>query len=235
MANKKAPGFVLEKDQKEIIDELTNEEAGIIFKAIFEYEETKEIPKLDKTLRIVFKQFKIRLDNYDEAYEQRCLKNKENVEKRWAKYKEENDTVVYDGIRANTNYTNKREREIKINKIKINKREGKENKEKEVASQPPTQSTTAPTLEKIISFGASLGVDEYYCTKFFNHYQENGWRNGQGNLIDDWQSVFNNWVNNDLKKGNIKKLPGWFGKEIKKEEYADNEVNEIEELLAEFK
>lgn len=112
MAKKNQPAFLLQKDQKEIIDELTNEEAGIIFKAIYEYEETKEVPKLDKTLRIVFKQFKVKLDSYDDAYEEKCLKNKENIEKYWKSLKE--NTTEYDGIRSNTMATNK----IKENKIK---------------------------------------------------------------------------------------------------------------------
>ena len=81
MAKKKQQAFLLPKEMKSIVDELDNEEAGIILKAIYEYEETKEEPKLEKTLKIVFKQFKMKLDAYDEAYKEKCLKNKENIEK----------------------------------------------------------------------------------------------------------------------------------------------------------
>ena len=37
MAKKEQVAFLIQKDQKEIIDELDNEEAGIIIKAIYEY------------------------------------------------------------------------------------------------------------------------------------------------------------------------------------------------------
>ena len=37
MAKKKQLAFLLQKDQKPIVDELTNEEAEISFKAIYEY------------------------------------------------------------------------------------------------------------------------------------------------------------------------------------------------------
>ena len=91
---KNAPGFILEKDQKIIIDELSNEEAGIIFKAIYEYEATKEEPLLDKTLKIVFKQFKVKLDFYDEKYNTTCETNRKNIQNYWNKV---NDTNEYDG------------------------------------------------------------------------------------------------------------------------------------------
>lgn len=232
MAEKKAPGFILEKSQKEIFDELTNEEAGIILKAIFEYEETKKVPKLEKTLRIVFKQIKIKLDNYEKAYEERCLKNKENVEKRWAKYKEENDTNEYDRIRANTNYTNINKNKIKENKNKIKERENIEREDEINGAVAPT--THTPTLNEIISFGRSLGLDEDYCKKFFNNYESTGWRAGK-NRIENWKAKLEQWASEDFKNAKLKKMPEWFNKEIKKTDVNISEKNEMEELLSGFK
>lgn len=116
MAKKKRPCFLLERDQKEIVDELDNEEAGLIFKAIYEYETSGKEIKLDKSLRIVFKQFKVKLDFYDKEYEIKCEKNKKNIEEYWNKVKNTNE---YDGIQSNTMATNKNK--IKKNKIKKNK------------------------------------------------------------------------------------------------------------------
>jgi len=110
----KSPGFVLERDQKTIIEELTNEEAGIIFKAIYEYETTKQEPKLDKFLRIVFKQFKIKLDFYDNAYLQKCLTNKENAEKRW----QNKNANACDRMQMDAN--KRKENKNKLNKNKLN-------------------------------------------------------------------------------------------------------------------
>lgn len=116
MAKKRRSCFLLERDQKEIIDELDNEEAGIIFKAIYEYETSGKEIELNKSLRIVFKQFKVKLDFYDEEYEQKCEKNKQNIQEYWDKIKNTNE---YDGIQSNTMATNKNK--IKENKIKKNK------------------------------------------------------------------------------------------------------------------
>ena len=174
MAKKKQLAFLLQKDQKPIVDELTNEEAGIIFKAIYEYEETKKEPKLDKTLRIVFKQFKVKLDMYDEAYEDKCLKNKKNIEKYWSKIK---DTTEYDGIQSNTMATNKR----KENKIK-------ENKNSECSDNKIYSRNTPPTTPtQVFEFCLSIFPDciksnlEESCNSFFYHYDSINWKD-----IENW-------------------------------------------------
>ena len=108
--------FLIEKNQKEIIDELSDEEAGIIFKAIFEYVETKKTPNLEKTLKIVFKQFKQKLDFFEEKYQQKCLKNKENIEKYWKEKKgKKDDTNVNERIQSYTNvYKIKEKEKVKV-------------------------------------------------------------------------------------------------------------------------
>ena len=214
---KRQPAFLLPMDQKEIIDELDNEEAGIIFKAIYEYELTKEEPKLNKILKLVFKQFKVKLDNYDNAYEEKCLKNKENIQKYWEEKKSSSNE--YERIRSNTNVYKIKENKNKENKIKINKNESKENNIKEYIkdnikeikednknkSERKKESmrgnivaiATTPTLELISSYGAELGIDKNYCERFFNHYESIGWVTGTGQKIKNWKLIFKNWVMKD--------------------------------------
>lgn len=192
MAKKKQLAFLLQKDQKPIVDELTNEEAGIIFKAIYEYEETKKEPKLDKTLRIVFKQFKVKLDMYDEAYKDKCLKNKENIEKYWSKMK---DTTEYDRIQSNTMATNKR----KENKIKENKNSECSDNKIYSKNAPPTTPT------QVFEFCLSIFPDciksnlEESCNSFFYHYDSINWKG-----IENWQSKAQWWMRKDIKDGKIK-------------------------------
>ena len=200
---KNAPGFILEKDQKIIIEELSNEEAGIIFKAIYEYETTKEEPLLDKTLKIVFKQFKVKLDFYDEKYNTTCETNRKNIQNYWNKV---NDTNEYDRIRSNTMATNKiKEKKSKVNKIKENKNKKENinninniNKSERDQSFTPTAS---PTLAEIYNYACSLDInDKDYCEKFYNHYESIGWVNGTGREIKNWKLVFNNWLKKDNKQ-----------------------------------
>lgn len=211
---KKQPAFLLPMDQKEIIDELDNEEAGIIFKAIYEYEVNKKEPKLNKMLKIIFKQFKVKLDNYDNAYEEKCLKNKENITKYWEEKKNSNE---YERIRSNTNVykikEKKRKENINKNKIKENIKDNininikekeinnnKSERKKESMRENIVAIATTPTLEIISSYGAELGIDKDYCERFYNHYESIGWVNGTGQQIKNWKLIFKNWINKDHKQ-----------------------------------
>ena len=189
MAHKKQPAFLLPKNKKEIIDDLSDEEAGIIFKSIYQYEHDKTTPKLDKFLTMIFKQFRIELDENDKKYEETCLKNKENIENYWKKKKE--DTTEYDRIRSNTMATNKiKEKKIKENKIKINK-----NSECVINNTEPSAQTHTPTLEEVIDFGTKLGMKKQTCKKFYSYYSANNWNN-----VVNWQAKLEYWFMGDEEK-----------------------------------
>lgn len=53
--------FILYTDQKEAVDELSDEDAGKLFKAIYEYNKTNKI-KVEGMLKVIFMQFKVFLD-----------------------------------------------------------------------------------------------------------------------------------------------------------------------------
>ena len=62
--------FILYLEQKAIFDELDNEEAGMLIKAIFEYQSTGESPNLDKSLKLAFIPFKNSLDRNESKWEE---------------------------------------------------------------------------------------------------------------------------------------------------------------------
>ena len=189
------PAFLLPIDQKEIVDELDNEEAGRIFKAIYEYEVNKKEIDLPKTLKIVFKQFKVKLDNYDGAYEEKCQRNRENIRKYWEKKK--SNTNEYERIRTNTNVYKIKENKRKENKIKENKRK----REREYIYR-------TPTLTEVINYSLELNISKEYGEMFFNHYEAIGWVNGTGQRIKNWKLVFKNWIvqDNNKQSSSITKL-----------------------------
>lgn len=96
--------FILYVDQKELIDTLSDSEAGKLLKAIFEYETTQKLPKLSKTLNLVFIPIKNALDRNREKYEKACERNKKNISKRWNKENTKN-TSGKNGIKNNTKNT----------------------------------------------------------------------------------------------------------------------------------
>lgn len=96
--NKKS--FLIYKDSLAVLDELTDEQAGQLFKAIKAYHEGQEIG-LDFGLRMAFFSFKAQFKRDEDKYKAISEKNKENVLKRW------NNTSVNDRIPANTTNTDK--------------------------------------------------------------------------------------------------------------------------------
>ena len=96
--------FILYLEQKQIFEMLTDEEAGQLIKAIFEYEDTGQIVLLDRSLQIAFLPIRNVLDRNKEKYEKVVERNKKKLEKRWNKEDTKN-TTGKNGIPKNTKNT----------------------------------------------------------------------------------------------------------------------------------
>lgn len=75
--------FILYQKQKEIFNILTDNQAGKLIKAIFEYEENQQIPNLSGQTNMAFIAIKQELDQNRTKYIEKCKKNKENAKQRW--------------------------------------------------------------------------------------------------------------------------------------------------------
>lgn len=81
MGNKKS--FILHLDTLSILDEITDEQAGQLFKLIYEYHNPKE-PKetqITQVVKLIFHPFKVQFDRDLRSYESVCDRNKSNGEK----------------------------------------------------------------------------------------------------------------------------------------------------------
>lgn len=96
--------FLLKKAQREVFNNLSNEDAGLLIKGILEYVNTGD-SKLDGYLKIIFIPIKNDIDKNEEQYAKICEKRKNAINKRWEKEKEDiqEDTNVYENIQENTN------------------------------------------------------------------------------------------------------------------------------------
>ena len=212
MATKK--GFLLLNNQIEIIETLTDEQAGQLLKAFYDYNLGKEI-KLNGLMLTVFSNFKIVFDENEQKYQETCEKNKKNIENYWKRVKEQN-TNEYDRIQSNTNvYERKRMNTMATNinintnknintnlntNINLNENNNNININKSERDQSFTP-TASPTLAEIYNYACSLDInDKDYCEKFYNHYESIGWVNGTGREIKNWKLVFNNWLKKDNKQ-----------------------------------
>lgn len=213
MASKK--GFLLLNNQIEIIETLTDEQAGQLLKAFYDYNLGKEI-KLNGLMLTVFSNFKIVFDENEQKYQETCEKNKKNIENYWKRVKEQN-TNEYDRIQSNTNvYERKRMNTMATNinintnkNINTNLNENNKNINNNIKSERDQSftPTASPTLAEIYDYACSLDInDKDYCEKFYNHYESIGWVNGTGREIKNWKLVFNNWLKKDNKQNDRREI-----------------------------
>lgn len=113
MAKKKS--FILYNDYIKHIGKLSDEEAGKLFKAIFDYVNEGKLPDLDGMAAMAFSFIANQLDTDLQKYEETCKKRSENIKKRWEKANasqkaaentsDTKDTNEYNCIFCNTNDT----------------------------------------------------------------------------------------------------------------------------------
>ncbi len=184
--------LLLYYDYMEQFELLDDKQFRELIYAMIEFDKENKEPELDKITKMAFVPIKRRLKQDKKTWEEMCKNNSENAKKRWNK---ENATVC-DGMRKdtkNTDIDSDKDKDIEKDKDKDKERESN------IYSQPH-----APTFSEILLFSEELGVDdESYCKKFFNNYESTGWKIN-GNIIENWKSKFEQWVEDDKEKGKVR-------------------------------
>ena len=107
-------GFILHLDSLAVLDELTNEQAGILFKAIRDYNLGVE-PELDFAMKMAFLPFKNQFIRDFEKYENTCERNKTNGSKggrpKKPKETEKTQVVLEEPKKADNKNNNKNDNE----------------------------------------------------------------------------------------------------------------------------
>lgn len=203
MANKRQ-AFLIMMSQEEIIEDLTDEELGKIFRSIFKYERTKEVPKFnDRYLNSVFKSFKTQIDFSEENYNKICQKNRENANKRWGNEdttecdRMQSNTTVYERNASHAKNAKIREDNIREDNIREEKRR-KDNNKVADATPDPTPIFDFPT---ILEYGTKKGATDDYCRKFYDYYEDRNWKNEK-----EWKNKFDEWCRKDNIEPNIYQL-----------------------------
>ena len=90
--------FILYTEINDVVKELDNEQKGVLFQTILDYEITGEMPEdLDKMIRLVFLPIKRSLDRNNEKYEETSRKRSEAGKKGMAsRYNKDNKSVTND-------------------------------------------------------------------------------------------------------------------------------------------
>jgi hypothetical protein len=167
------------------LEKLSDQEVGRLVRSLLEYGETGETEELTGRESIAFDFIADDINRAKAAYDERCVKNQRNIEKRYAR---KEGTTVYDGIRTNTTVYETYQTEDKTK----TKDKTKDN------SLPPNgvSDTRAarfapPTVDDVAAYVCEKGY-HVNAERFVSFYQQKGWMVGK-NRMKDWKAAVRNW------------------------------------------
>ena len=172
--------FILHKDSLGILDQLSNEQAGLLFKAIKKYHNGDDL-ELDDVTSLIFYPFKAQFDRDIAEYEKTVNRNKVNGSKggRPKNPKEPKEPSGLNGL----------SKEPKKADSDKDKDSGKDNKK-------TIKRFVHPNEKQINDYAREGNLN---LTGFFDYYTGNGWKVGR-NAMKDWQATARNWSRNQYKQ-----------------------------------
>lgn len=176
----KRKSFILHKDSLDILDKLSNEQAGRLFKAIKSYQKNNEIPNLDLTLDLVFTPFLNQFIRDDEHYEETC-KARRLAGSKGGKQKVANASKSKQKVANLADSDSKSDSDSKKESKKESKKDSKNKK-----------GFIPPTFQDIQNYCKERNscVD---AKKFFDYYVAGDWEDAKGNQVKNWKQKLLTW------------------------------------------
>ena len=104
----------------------------------------------------------------------------------------------------------------------------KELNTKELNNKRISKAFQKPTREELEAYKKEKGLD-FNPNDFIDYYESNGWKVGR-NPMRDWKATARRWSSRRANPS-----PGWINENIAKEEMTKEELQEMEDLLKDFK
>lgn len=172
MANEKK-SFLLYCDIIHTVEQLTDEQAGDLFRHILRYVNDQD-PQSDSVItKIAFEPIKQALKRDLDKYKSICERNSDNAKKRW-------DATASDRI---PKHTKNADIDIDID-IDIDK------------DRKVNKGFVKPSIEEIKTYMTEIGMADV-SEKWFDYYESNGWLVGK-NKMKNWKAAVRTWKNNNL-------------------------------------
>ncbi len=179
--------FILYTEQKEVIDKLTDEQAGKLIKAIYEYVETDKMPQLDSLLEIVIIPFKQNIDRNIDKWEQIKQKRSE-AGKIGAEIKKQRQAK-----QANVNFAKSKETNQAVNvNENVNDNDNVNVKDKKIHFADYVSMTNAEYEKLVSTYGKD--VSDQCITVLDNYKGSNGKK-----YKSDYRAILS-WVVDKVKK-----------------------------------
>lgn len=169
--------IMLHEDTTALLEKLGASEAGLLVKAMIDYQNEREVNIDDPILAAVFESFKVKMDKDNADYEAKCQRNAENIRKRW-------NTTEYDRIPDDTDEnesipddTHKHKQSISISTNKA-KRESKR--------------FAPPSVDDVQEYCEEKGY-QIDPEAFVDFYAAKGWKVGN-QPMKDWKAAVRTWT-----------------------------------------
>ena len=180
MTNSTRKSYITHLDSLDILDKLSDEQAGKLFKAIKFYQKTKKTPDLDLMLDLVFTPFLNQFIRDDENYEKTC-------EARRIAGGKGGKQKVANASKSKQNVANLADSDSKSDNDSDSKNK-KDSKNKNF---------TPPTLQEVKNY-CQERKNTVNPEKWLNFYQSNGWKVGK-NQMKDWKAAVRTWEGNSFE------------------------------------
>lgn len=208
--------FLLYTEQKEIIDELSNEDAGELIKAIYAYAAGEEV-NLRKDLYLVFIPIRQQIDRNNAKYDEFKKKQSENGKKGGRPVKNENpknpknptlfsetqkSLNVNDNVNDNVN-VNVNDNVTSIVPIEVKEKKETNNNSVIISKEKKVSNNfISPSLEAIKEY---IEENKYplNAEDFYDFYSSKGWMVGK-NKMKDWKAAVRMWSRRDRDTGGNK-------------------------------
>lgn len=231
--------FILYIDQKEVIEQLSDEEAGKLFKAIYQYNYNKDII-IDGMLKIIFTQFKIFFDKDNEKWEleknRRSEAGKKGMASRWNKsdnnvinsYNKDNSVI---NVITNDNKEYQSITNITDN-VNVNDNDNV-NVNNNIKENIKRKNFIKPTIEEIQNY-CEVRNNGINAEAFYDFYESKNWYVGK-NKMKDWEACIRTWEKrqnpNQVKMKVSTPQPEWLDMPILEEKATEEEIKQLEERL----
>lgn len=163
--------FLLYCDLIHTVEQLTDEQAGDLFKHILRYVNDQQPQTENVITRIAFEPIKQSLKRDLQKYEDIRKRNQDNARKRWdatASDRIPNDTKNADSVSVSGSGSVTGKKEIK--------------------------GFVKPTIEQLKEYMREQGMNDI-AENWLNHYEANGWKVGK-NPMKDWKASVRTWNTN---------------------------------------
>jgi len=184
---KQRTSFLLHFDSLEILNELSDEEAGQLFKAIKAHHQGEE-STLSPLVRVAFASFKNQFVRDEKKYQETCKRRAEAGSKGGMAKASNAKQKVAKGSKAKQDLAKLADSDSKKKKNSDSKSDSE--------SKNVSKGFTKPTPDELIDYFTEKGSDRNEAERFWNYYESKGWVVGKNSPMKNWKAAVANWLKN---------------------------------------